>query len=433
MPAKLDRCVASAMADLRKRYPSEDEAKLKSRAFAICNASLKGGEMRYAYLSDLSGLTFDDAGKAPPIHALTTGTWNHPMYGEVKITPERVKRFAENVNNKVRGQDLDIDYDHKARDGRAAGWIIAAENRDGDLYLNIDWTTAAKEAIKNKEYRYFSPELSDEWEDPRTSKKYQDVLAGGALTNRPFFKQLAALNFAEFNDYDDDPVTILMNTLGWTQDEASKLYTFSDNATATWPWRNTPPPVNDPKEAKLDPKKLAEILGLKDEEDEAKLLSEVKNLKTFHDDKASEEEKAKKFAETYPEEAKQLTELREINAKTYADTTIKSLNEKGIPPVVNDKLKEAILDGDSAKFSEVLEEVAKAGVVKYEEGGAGGGGNENSDVNDNPEAQIHAKAQEFMEKDDKLKYSEAVKKAQIENPELAEAMKKSVLAASGRV
>ncbi len=67
-----------------------------------------------SFLVDLSTLKFDEIteGVASWIMAMPIGKYNHPMYGKIDITPERIQRFAANVNGGVRGIDLDIDYDH---------------------------------------------------------------------------------------------------------------------------------------------------------------------------------------------------------------------------------------------------------------------------------------------------------------------------------
>src|SRR5689334_20797922 len=106
----------------------------------------------YGYLVDLRGLKFDDAGDGNTVgwvQAAPLGKWSHPVYGEIEFTPERIQRFANNANSGIRGQDLDIDYDHKERSGEAAGWVQKAEARPNGLWLQVKWTQAAAEKIKS--------------------------------------------------------------------------------------------------------------------------------------------------------------------------------------------------------------------------------------------------------------------------------------------
>jgi phage I-like protein len=153
---------------------------------------------RASYLVDLSGLEFSDG--PTWIQAMPLGTYNHPVHGEIQITPERILQFASNVKANVRGQDLDIDYDHKAQRSDASGWVKDAEARADGLWLFVDWTKEALAKLKEKAYRYFSPEFMDEWENPADKKKYKDVLFGGALTNRPFLKGILPINLSEAFD-----------------------------------------------------------------------------------------------------------------------------------------------------------------------------------------------------------------------------------------
>ena len=158
---------------------------------------------KISYLIELNSINFStdtsntNAAASSWIQAMPLGKYSHPVYGEINITPEKVARFADNVNRKVRGTDLDIDYDHKEYGGEAAGWVKQAEPRADGLWILVEWTAKAWEAIKSKAYRYFSPEFDDEWSNPKTGEKYTDVLFGGGITNRPFLKDILPLNLSE--------------------------------------------------------------------------------------------------------------------------------------------------------------------------------------------------------------------------------------------
>ena len=156
--------------------------------------------MRFGNLIDLRGLQFEDAGNgnfSKWIQAMPLGKYMHPMHGVIDITPERVARFADNVNNGVRGQALDIDYDHKQHNGKAAGWVQKAEARPDGLWILVEWVKEAWDDIKSGAYRYFSPEFVDEWVHPASQSKFNDVLFGGGITNRPFLKGILPINLSE--------------------------------------------------------------------------------------------------------------------------------------------------------------------------------------------------------------------------------------------
>jgi hypothetical protein len=145
-------------------------------------------------------MQFDDSSLSEGtwIQAIPLGEWQHPVYGKLKMTFDKVSRMAANWSAKIRGQDLDIDYDHKAHGGDAAGWVALAEARPDGLWLKIRWTATAFKKLKEGAYRYFSPEYQDQWKHPQTGVKHRDVLFGGAITNRPYLKGIQPINLAEF-------------------------------------------------------------------------------------------------------------------------------------------------------------------------------------------------------------------------------------------
>lgn len=153
--------------------------------------------MKSSYILDVSGLAFDETNgvEASWVHALPIGSYKHPIYGTLEISSDRAKNFADGVKAKVRGIDPSINYNHDNKDV-AAGWVKDAEARVDGLWLFVEWVKSAAEKIKNKEWRYFSSEFEDEWEDPQ-GKKHKDVILGGALTNRPFMKNLVPINLSE--------------------------------------------------------------------------------------------------------------------------------------------------------------------------------------------------------------------------------------------
>lgn len=99
--------------------------------------------------------------------------------------------------------ELVIDYDHQsvfgARDGvggtaRAAGWIKEFQIRNDGIWGRIEWTAAAAEAIRGKEYRYLSPVLIQ-------AKSTGKVLAirMAALTNTPALDLAQVAASADFS------------------------------------------------------------------------------------------------------------------------------------------------------------------------------------------------------------------------------------------
>lgn len=122
------------------------------------------------------------------------GTYTHPRYGELVVTPEFLAEVKRNFEAKVYQQELPltIDLEHQTSLSGAAGWIsdIEVKGQDGADAI-IEFNDRGQALVSADAYRYFSPEYYDSWQDPATGKVYKNVLVGGALTNRPFFKGMA--------------------------------------------------------------------------------------------------------------------------------------------------------------------------------------------------------------------------------------------------
>lgn len=130
----------------------------------------------------------------PPV-----GKYNHPRYGELNISPEFLDRVKANFEAKVYQQDLPltVDLEHESKLSGAAGWIKDIEVRgDKGMWATIEFNDRGKSLVDGDSYRYFSPEFYSKWQDPATSKDYTNLLIGGALTNRPFFKGMDAVLIA---------------------------------------------------------------------------------------------------------------------------------------------------------------------------------------------------------------------------------------------
>ena len=61
---------------------------------------------------DVANIQLNDNGPTW-LQAMPLGEYMHPKHGKITLTADRVQRFANNVKARVRGTDLDIDYDHK--------------------------------------------------------------------------------------------------------------------------------------------------------------------------------------------------------------------------------------------------------------------------------------------------------------------------------
>lgn len=130
------------------------------------------------------------------IQIMKTGKWDHPKLKEIQITESDLARFKANFDNRVRGVDLAVDISHNP-DAGAVGWFKELRVDGSRLMARVDWTEEGASLVKGGKYRYFSPEFMFRWKDPANGQEYHDVLLGGALTNRPFLKDMEPIAFSE--------------------------------------------------------------------------------------------------------------------------------------------------------------------------------------------------------------------------------------------
>lgn len=385
------------------------------------------------YWVDLSGLQFDEATNKTWIQAMPLGEYEHPVHGKIIIDAARVTNFADNVNKNVRTQDLDIDYDHKAQNGEAAGWVRQADARPDGLWLLVEWTKAAAQKIKEKAYRYFSPEFVDEWTHPKDKKTYKDVLFGGGITNRPFLKDILPINMSELVEAARLEEPQKQEGNGMDPKELRKLLELSEDATD----EQVTAALTELKE----PKKMTP-------EEMAKMEEEMKKKAAAAAKKAAEPaglpDDIKKLAEDNPA-IKKLTEMFEAQAavistqtKTLEETqvalklaevdkSVTKLSEaakgKGyaFPPATLDEVRKALTEAPTKAFAETIykafEKMGTTGLVELKERGTTRHGEH---TEGDPVKAFSEEIKKAMTANDKLDYADAVQMVTSEQPKLFE-------------
>ena len=340
----------------------------------------KAKRLSYLVSLDTYNLSEDDTGW---LHAFSLGSYQHPFYGEIKMTEKKANRMSSNILNDVRGIELAVDYGHNSSD-IAAGWIRTSEVRSDGLWVLVEWTKKAAAAIRNKEFKYFSPEFTDAWTHPESGKKYKDVLFGGGLTNRPFLKNLVPVNLTEMFDGEmPENIKQEMSELGG--DDVVELL-----------------------------KQLSEALSLSEDAKEEDVLSAIAKLKEpSSEDPEGDDGGIQSLAETHPE-VKALVErvsnmeaaakLTEVNHKIES---WQSGNKFGLPATLNDSVKAFMLSADDKQtqaFGEFVDTILEKGLVTLTETAGGhrdatGG----KDLN-----KIDTEIQALQDADDTLSYPDAV-------------------------
>lgn len=147
----------------------------------------------------LSRILLDEKQPPPKEHqVLRVGEFNHPEYGNFKITSEVLTEMVKNFNDRARGIDIAWDYFHDFN-GVASAWVESLELRENDteLWARVTWTPLAQQKLADRELRYFSPDFAFQWQDPESGRVYNNILFGGGLTNRPFVKEMQAIVASE--------------------------------------------------------------------------------------------------------------------------------------------------------------------------------------------------------------------------------------------
>lgn len=162
------------------------------------------------------------------IEMLVQGQWDTPYHGYFQVTPDDLQEYKMHFDAGLR-KGVPIDLEHNTMGG-AAAWIEAVEVKASSadpnkmaLWGKPEWTDKGEQALKSREYRFFSPEFCDRgYEDPETGDFYNNVLIGGGLTNRPLFKKLTALRASDTSGKDKDQLT--------TAERNNIIYLSEENA-----------------------------------------------------------------------------------------------------------------------------------------------------------------------------------------------------------
>jgi len=133
------------------------------------------------------------------IEIMRIGKWKHPLYGNFKITDNTLTNIIYNFEQKVRGVDISFDLEHgqTSHKGEAVCWVKKLIKKGSKLFAEVEWTDFGKKKVQEKSFRYFSPEFQFIYTDDETGKKFNNVLLGGGLTNRPFIKNMSPVMLSE--------------------------------------------------------------------------------------------------------------------------------------------------------------------------------------------------------------------------------------------
>lgn len=347
------------------------------------------------------------------VQAWRYSTWEHPKYGKVEITPQMGAEFKQHFDQKTLGRDHLISYEHgedAAKGGKAAGAILDIDARDNGIWYKVQFTENALAEIKAGEWRYLSPEFKDWHIDRETGETFENVPVDLALTNVPFFKGMAPLNFSELYE-ESKPVIVEKSKGGSEVDELLK--------------------------------KFADKLGIavEDGDTEESVLAKADKLnETIAPLRKTKEdgERSRTFREAFPDQYEKIQKLEaaaiESDAMAFADSysrfTIKDGESNEFKSVLgfSELVKEEIA-ALHKKFSErsathkdlkaLLDLIGDKGIVDYSEHGSSRS-DTTRDFSEDPKLAFSEAVTDVMEKDD-LSYEDAIREAAKKYPKLYEA------------
>ena len=198
------------------------------------------------------------------------GTYSHPKWGKFSLTTKDLQEFVDNHNNHVYQEQIPIDAEHQTKLSGAVGYyreMRLVDGGKGGAEADVEWTERGQELIRTDAFKYFSPEYFDQWPDPATGKKHNHVIAGGAITTRPFFKDKvlrplvaseSSYAAGEWEGEDDEPKTLIMSAMQFTEEGIEEEEPKKASLDPGDVHVDVPKEEEEPKKAKGGNKKMAE-------------------------------------------------------------------------------------------------------------------------------------------------------------------------------
>ena len=375
------------------------------------------------------------------VKLLYVGNFKHSLYGEFEVTEKDLQNAVNNFNNKIAvrldesgNPELPGNYQHSSyeknpENSKASGWIKSLYLKGKELYAKMEWTAKALEYIKNKEFKYISPEFAKNWTD-ENGKKYGFTVLGVALTNVNFLKKnMPALAFME------DGENVISFEL---KNEMTKI-PLKNNLNNN---------LNEKQGVFIMLNEMVKILNLNEGSEDKDILEAVKKLT---EDNAAFESKVQDLEKDINEKTENVKELTdkvtELEKEEKTDLTeinnqIKTLTEKNTELENRLKLEEAgkVIDGyifnlttgkgkifpkqkedwiklylnDSDGIKKVLDDMPD--VINYKESGTS---NNSQEKDTDPTVELNRKAAELAEKE-KIEFADAMNKVLDSDADLKE-------------
>lgn len=372
----------------------------------------EGGKMgeNLSYIISLSDLKLE--GDSTWIHALPFGQYKHPLFGVIDASLQKINGLADSVKKKIRGIDpsINLNHDNESPDG-AAAWVKDAQVRSDGLWLFVDFVKDAAQKVREKKFKYFSIEFADEWEDPQ-GNKFNDVVVGGALTNRPFMKNLVPINLSE--SVIDNAFDLVSGITGRTTEslkgdnmKPEELQAIIDGVTKNLKESLITPPKKEDQPTKTEVAKLAEL-------EEFKKLAEANPV-------------AKSLLSHFEFQAQAIADSNKRMRETMVDSKLSEFDNSKLvlTPSAKELAREIMLavpDEVSTKFFEFMEQVRTSSNFMVELGERSGAAvRRGVSSMDKSATQLFSERANAIMLDEKVDFLTAVDKVAREDPALYEA------------
>jgi hypothetical protein len=140
-------------------------------------------------------MSFSDNKKNVPtkIKIIPTGKFNTAKYGELEITKEQLLEMKQNFEDGVRaggaltGLPIDIEHGETQYRDAAAGWMKRLDIQDDGAYAEVEWTPLGQDLLEKGLYKFYSPEFTFDYVNNEQSIEFANVMIGGGLVNKPLF------------------------------------------------------------------------------------------------------------------------------------------------------------------------------------------------------------------------------------------------------
>lgn len=373
-----------------------------------------------ALFSENGASAFAERDLPTEIHIVPFGKWDHPVYGSFEIKRETVQEFIKNFSYGIRAEHrLPITAGHDTfQETGAVAWFSELYEGANGLYAKVEWTPEGNRLLREGAFKYFSPEWYTDYTDPADGIKYGHVLIGGALTNKPFFRELdpvaAFSELAISKQFNHSDSTMNLNDL-LAKDPAT--LTDAEKAFVKEHAAEVP---DDKKEGLKDVLGEGNDAGDEEEETEGEGAGETAPTAAAAPAvastvaiSASELAILRKQAD---EGSKAFSEMRKMKLSEAANKlTFSKTNSAGrfLPKDRSDVLAfmEGLNDKQLDSFTALVAKVPASSV--FSEEGSGDEGETGSAAEE-----VNAKVASLIEKDKTLSFSAALRKVASENPDL---------------